>query len=209
MKSPAKHILVEDSVVRQGNGLVIGTSDGADFENITFRNCTAIGTAFGCHIKFKDAQVGKPGVRDILFENISIVNPTRYAIGIDQNGQGAQEELLRLRAGAAAGSRSSANVPINNVTYRNVKATFGDNRRASDSHSLLGGLFTCNAGPLACRSIEFDNVDLGTGVGSGCLFKNVCGRGVHVSPASCVPPGEATCGRDTGAGDPAATNELL
>ena len=31
MKSPAKHVLVENSLVRQGNGLVIGTSDEADF----------------------------------------------------------------------------------------------------------------------------------------------------------------------------------
>ena len=74
-------MLVEDSIVRQGNGMVIGTSSDADFQNITFRNCTAIGTAFGCHIKFKEQQVGRPGVRDILFENITIVNPTRYAIG--------------------------------------------------------------------------------------------------------------------------------
>ena len=85
MKSPARNILVENSTVRQGNGLVVGTSDHADFANITFRNCTAIGTLFGAHIKFKDAQVGH--VDGVRFENIHIVDPWSYAIGINQNGQ--------------------------------------------------------------------------------------------------------------------------
>ena len=50
MKSPARNVLVEDSIVRQGNGLVVGTSDPVDIENIMFRNCTAINTSFGCHV---------------------------------------------------------------------------------------------------------------------------------------------------------------
>ena len=76
MKSPAQDVLVESSTVRQGNGFVVGTSDDADFRNITFRNCTAIGTAFGIHIKFKDQQTGS--VRDITFEDINIVDPQRH-----------------------------------------------------------------------------------------------------------------------------------
>ena len=40
MKSPARNVLIEDSIVRAGNGLVVGTSDPVDIENITFRNCT-------------------------------------------------------------------------------------------------------------------------------------------------------------------------
>eukprot|EP00037_Helgoeca_nana_P007990 m.71652 g.71652 ORF g.71652 m.71652 type:complete len:293 (+) comp18653_c0_seq1:1963-2841(+) len=38
MKTPAKDVLVENSIVRQGNGLVVGTSDKAAFQNITFRS---------------------------------------------------------------------------------------------------------------------------------------------------------------------------
>jgi polygalacturonase len=60
IKSPAWNVLVEGSIVRQGNGLVVGTSDPVDIANITFRNCTAVRTSFGCHIKFKDSQNGRP-----------------------------------------------------------------------------------------------------------------------------------------------------
>lgn len=49
------------------------------FRNIIFRNCTAIGTQFGCHIKFKDLQSGS--VNGIVFENIAIYDATAYAIG--------------------------------------------------------------------------------------------------------------------------------
>jgi hypothetical protein len=38
MKTPAQDVLVENSIVRQGNGLVVGTSDKAAFQNITFRS---------------------------------------------------------------------------------------------------------------------------------------------------------------------------
>jgi polygalacturonase len=111
MKSPAQSILVENSIVRQGNGLVVGTSGDALFRNISFKNCTAIGTAFGAHIKFKDTQVGS--VTDILFEDILIVNATRYAIGINQNGQSLPSESQQ---------RERSNVTVNNVTYRRITA---------------------------------------------------------------------------------------
>ena len=82
IKSPSWDVLVEDSIVRQGNGLVIGTGGHTNITNITFRNCTAQGTVFGCHIKFKDGQKGKPGVSNITFEDITILEPTKW---INQN----------------------------------------------------------------------------------------------------------------------------
>lgn len=40
IKSPSWDVLVEDSIVRQGNGLVIGTGGHTNITNITFRNCS-------------------------------------------------------------------------------------------------------------------------------------------------------------------------
>ena len=199
MKSPAQDVLVENSVVRQGNGLVVGTSSNADFRNITFRNITAIGTAFGCHIKFKDAQVGS--VSGVVFEDILIQRPQRYAIGIDQNGQGEHRQS-QLGADESDGGSSAeacphmralsllvpqvgmgANVSVNNVTFRNITATVAAGQ--------MGGCFVCNPGRLSCHNIVFDRVHMaveGSAVGAQCSFRNVYGRGVDVSPRSCDPP---------------------
>lgn len=103
IKSPASNVLIENSTVRQGNGLVIGTSSDAAIENIIFRNIMADDTTFGCHIKFKPDQAGF--VRGVLFENVSVYQSERaylrrvvdpddhagYAIGIHQDDQGLHE----------------------------------------------------------------------------------------------------------------------
>ena len=186
MKSPAQDVLVESSTVRQGNGFVVGTSDDADFRNITFRNCTAIGTAFGIHIKFKDQQTGS--VRDITFEDVTIVDPQRYAIGIDQNGQSLEGGVGRPdchghQLGRGDAPAVGSNVTVNDVHFRSVRATVGAGHK--------GGCFICNPGPLACRGITFDDVNLqvaGSQAGAACSFSNVFGTGSDVHPASCVPP---------------------
>ena len=75
IKSPASNVLIENSTVRQGNGLVIGTSADAAIENIVFRNIVADDTTFGCHIKFRPDQAGF--VRGVLFENVSVYQSER------------------------------------------------------------------------------------------------------------------------------------
>ena len=133
IKSPSSNILVEDSVVSQGNGFVVGTAgsglDGDDpntydVRNVTFRNSRAVDTTFGCHIKAKGDNHGQ--VVDVLFENISItqtLNATKerlkhhdhagYAIGIHLFDQGRR---------ALRESSSSTKVKAINITYRNIKA---------------------------------------------------------------------------------------
>ena len=80
IKSPSSNILVENSIVRQGNGFVVGTAasglDGRDQDlfdvhNVTFRNSVAIDTTFACHIKAKPPQHGL--LSNVTFENIHVI----------------------------------------------------------------------------------------------------------------------------------------
>merc|ERR1712216_484737 len=154
MKSPAENVLVENSIVTQGNGLVVGTSGDAWFRNITFRNCTARGTDFGCHIKFKDQQTG--WVDGVVFEDIVIEDARKYAIGINQEGQ-------------SLGVSLRSNVSINNVIFRDIKASW------TKGHHAVAGKFTCNPGALACRNITLEHVQIHSK--TGCSFENTFGTG--------------------------------
>ena len=72
-------------------------------------------------------------------------------------------------------------MPINNITYRRVKATGQQGKENGHTNK-----FSCNSGGLACRGIVFEDVDLG---GAECEFTNVFGKGEgSVQPQSCVPP---------------------
>ena len=169
MKSPATNVLVEDSIVRQGNGLVVGTSGSALFRNITFRRCTAEKTTFACHIKFKDQQNGS--VSGVLFEDITVIGVKRYAIGIDQNGQSS----LGASGNSDGHHDHRSNVTINNVSFIRI-------------HGIApkAGQFTCNTGKLKCTGIKMRHINLSTVV--GCTFSNVAGSGLDVHPKSCNPP---------------------
>jgi polygalacturonase len=164
MKSPSHNVLVENSIVKQGNGFVIGTSSNANFSNITFRNCTAESTHYGIHIKFKDNQTGQ--VNNVLFDNINIKDPLFYPIGINMNGQeidGDQKHMVQ------------SSVIVSNITFSNIISTGG----------LSAGYFNCNPGKLACCGITLSNVHLENTL-MGCKLRNVFGRATNVSPKSCI-----------------------
>jgi len=184
-------------VLVQGNGLVVGTSWGADFRNITFRNCTAIGTAYGCHIKFKENQTGS--CKNVSFEDIVVHSPYRYALGIDQNGQSTpveptfggdgESDHIIVKNNISSNNNTPAvstshttrltlgsNVTINDIVFRNVRAT----------NATHGGKFECNTGHLSCHGIVLEGVDFGTT--QDCEMQNVYGSGSDVHPPSCIPP---------------------
>ena len=121
---------------------------------------------FGCHIKFKDTQNGS--VADVTFEDISVRNPTKYAIGINQDGQSLAAPLR-------------SNVSITNVSFVRVTGV-----------APKAGRFRCNPGALECRGIRLEHVRIDVPPGApnetGCTFENAVGAGVDVSPPSCVPP---------------------
>eukprot|EP01043_Picozoa_sp_COSAG02_P059261 COSAG02_NODE_7520_length_2975_cov_8.611613_2_plen_155_part_00 len=148
----------------------------ADIHGVVFRNCTALDTTFGCHIKMKDDQAGH--VSNITYEGIKIYQTSAssarrvahgdwpgYAIGIHQQNQGNDD---------ADGEFSR--VQIEDVTYRDVQA-----------EGLYAGQFVCAGGTLTCRGLLLERVHLNSSR-EGCTFTNAVGVGFHVNPASCLPP---------------------
>eukprot|EP01062_Namystynia_karyoxenos_P034518 TRINITY_DN25308_c0_g1_i2.p1 TRINITY_DN25308_c0_g1~~TRINITY_DN25308_c0_g1_i2.p1 ORF type:complete len:414 (+),score=142.99 TRINITY_DN25308_c0_g1_i2:97-1242(+) len=171
VKPGARNVLITDSRVAQGNGLVVGTGGGV--QDVVFRNCVVDGTQYGCHIKAKDDQTGV--VTNITYDNIFIKSLAEhlgfdavYAIGINQNGQDAASSARHRAAPLSS-------VHISHVTFRNIRSL---------SKNTYGGKFTCNTGALACTNITLSNVTLP----SKCSFENVYGAGTAVVPSSCVPP---------------------
>eukprot|EP01052_Picozoa_sp_SAG31_P036858 SAG31_NODE_4661_length_3058_cov_2.518756_2_plen_306_part_00 len=207
VKSPSSNLLIENSTVRQGNGLVIGTSSDAAIENVTFRNILADDTTFGCHIKFRPDQAGY--VKDVVFDNVSvyqseqaylrrIVDPNDhagYAIGIHQDDQGLSDSSS---ARPPPPPDPGKGVHVTRITYRRIR-----------SKGLFGGSFLCTAGALACTDITLEDVHLNVSR-SGCKFVNVQGQSVDVEPRSCHVPGTlpATPARSQVISDLAAATAL-
>ena len=199
VKSPSKDILVENSTVRTGNGVGIGTAANASIDNVTFRNIVAEDTTFGCHIKFEPPQTGI--CSNVLFENISIHQTVEawrrrlpdpddhagYAIGIHQSDQGVGDRTAAAKSGAALNGRPVSQVKIANVTYRRIR-----------SQGLFGGSFRCQPGELACSGIRLEDVRLNVSRG-GCSFVNTFGENSgEIEPASCRVP-QASMKMDDGA----------
>ena len=152
IKSPSANILVEDSIVRKGNGFVVGTASSGldgddqnlfDVRNVTFRNSVAIDTTFACHIKAKPPQKGT--VSDVLFQNIyslQLENSTDYrikhgdhagyVIGIHLFDQGRRRLMSAVDEEEAASS-SAVQVNASNITFSNVSLLSG----VSQCHRLL------------------------------------------------------------------------
>ena len=193
IKSPAANILVENSTVAQGNGLVVGTAGSPTFvHNVTFRNISAVDTTFGCHVKFKPPQYGL--VSNVTFEDVRIYQSeerTRqrvlhgdhagYAIGIHFDDQGRrrlfEQQGQPVATDAAPPPPPSSRVEIVNVTYRRVTADV-----------LHAGQFRCGAANLSCTGLVFEDVAINASR-DGCSFDNAFGSNLGVvSPASCRLP---------------------
>lgn len=189
VKSPGRDLLWEDNYVEQGNGIVIGTSNHSAMTNITYRNTLSNRTAYGAHIKFKGNQVGY--VSGVLFENITVIQPYRYVIGIDQDSQNRRRRVLSSSTGTSPSpdlqlGRELANVSISDITFRDIR-TVGQVQTA--------GLFICDEkktgssddapkGP-PCTGIVMENVVIDSV--HGCSYEGTVlgeARGL-VEPPSC------------------------
>ena len=116
----------------------------------------------GCKIKFKDNQHGS--VSDVHFENITLVQVARYGMGIDSE--------IRNKKPEKGGTR----VRINNITFSSIRG----------SAQVAAGHFSCKTGPLTCKGIVVEGVDITAP--HSCFFNNTFGSGMQVYPTSCAPP---------------------
>merc|ERR1712216_10015 len=168
----ARNVLVENSYVSQGHGLVLGTSGNVDMHNITFRNIVVNDTMDGIWIKFKDDQKGS--VSNILFENITIINAQRYGVGIDQQIIQGWPPVHEPNCGTKC-----TRIAITNVTFRKVSAS---------SQQYAGTFFCKSAYP--CRGIRFEDVHIAAP--KACIFNNTYGSASNVAPPSCDPPSKVS-----------------
>ena len=80
--------------------------------------------------QFKGTQNGH--VPGIVFEDIDIIDPQRYAIGVESQGA--------TLTGGQRGRLAASNVTINDVLFRRVRATLG--KRTKSRHALLRASLT-------------------------------------------------------------------
>lgn len=150
VKDNSEDMLFEN-IEASGLGLTVGSIGGSRVNNITFRNAVMKKTVKGIYMKTRWSD--KPptgsdvGISNVLFENITIIEPEQFAIWIgpaQQNGQPCS--LLWPEVSQAeclmSGYQTWANITLKDVTVVNPMASPG---------VLIGN----NSNPVP---VVFDNV---------------------------------------------------
>ena len=115
------------------------------------------------HIKFHNYQRGF--VHGVLFEGITVISATRYALGIDLLGQLRGDKELQL---------GEPGVSVDSVIWKNIIVY----------SAPAAGLFLCGAGKPSCTNISMVNVNMAA-CKAGCMLVGVQGSSTDVEPASC------------------------
>eukprot|EP01043_Picozoa_sp_COSAG02_P049113 COSAG02_NODE_4902_length_4849_cov_8.392280_3_plen_493_part_00 len=178
----------------KAGGLVLGTAIAPRMENITYSNCTVEGALAGIRIKFRPSQMGS--VKNILFENIRIVDPVVYAIDIIMSSDHVSASHLdRLQ---------TRTVDLQEVTIRNVEGVLGP---VPQDVCGIGRIcpravarFSCTP-EFPCHGMRLEHVHVAgftpyntTDKGrreevQACAFNNFSASSwLDVSPAACKPP---------------------
>ena len=185
-------------------GLVLGTAVAPGMENITYRNCTVEGALAGIRIKFRPSQVGF--VRNIVFENIRIINPVVYAIDVLMS---SNHEDLRTDTPSTTDIPSAwrpHTVDLQNITFRDVSGVLGHVPTEVCGKGRICpravARFQCTP-TYPCRGMQVEHVHVrgfkpynhtvhGRSVRvQACTFVNFsASRWVDVSPPSCSPQGQ-------------------
>jgi polygalacturonase len=115
IKSGSHDVLVENCIFQDGHGCNIGSVQGLDISNVTFRNIQLNNTLLGGgRIKARHWVDNWVTVSDILFENISCVP------GVAKCSDNSVAEILMDYGGGPMGK---AGVTVRNATWRNINVT--------------------------------------------------------------------------------------
>ena len=152
------NILVEDSYVKYGVGMSIGSvppdANNACIRNVTFRNIYFEKPLKAIYIKPNPGDAGLGTIKDITYENIEIHNAVWWAIFI-----GTQQEHQPFQAGTPCSffyplpgttCQTDPLVTVDNIVLRNINIYGG---------LLSPGLIVCNA-TNPCTNFLFDNVNV-------------------------------------------------
>lgn len=133
VKDNSQHMLFEN-IYASGLGLVVGSIGGSTVNNITFRNAVMDHTFKGIYMKTRwsdDPALGTAAsISDILYENITIIEPEQFAIWIGPAQQEGQPcSLLWPEAPGAechmSGYQTWTNITLRDITVVNPVASPG------------------------------------------------------------------------------------
>ena len=145
-------------------GLTIGSIGREKVNNITFRDCYMPNTDKGIYMKFNGAANETYGgsISNILYQNITIGNPSEYAIWIGPAQQSDSRFLCHANPCSLCWPMLSpfavCNTPLfgnfSNITLSNIQIIY--NKPAFMHSSYIGVLMAPESNPM--RNVTFKNV---------------------------------------------------
>ena len=163
VKGTSRNMLFE-RIRASGVGLTIGSIGRDSVDNITFRDSYMPNTDKGIYMKFNGAANEREGgsITNILYENITITNPSEYAIWIGPAQQSDPHSICHANPCSLCWPMLSplaqCNIPqygnFSNITLSNIHILY---EKGSFLHNkYIGVLMAPASNPM--RNVRFNNV---------------------------------------------------
>lgn len=115
-------MLFERLQIESGLGLAIGSLSSGTVENITFRDAKISNSVKGIYIKTNSRDEGEGAtIRDIVYENITIVEPLQFGIWIGPSQQMGGSCSLKFPQFKNAKCEMSPAHTLTNITLRSIR----------------------------------------------------------------------------------------
>ena len=165
VKGNSKNMLFEN-IIASGLGLTIGSIGRENVNNISFKNCFMNNTVKGIYIKFNGAANFEPGgsISNILYENITIINPSQYGIWIGPAQQADSRFICHPNPcslcwpllSPAAQCTTPLYGNFSNINLTNIKIDYKKSTLINSKY--IGVLMAPKSNPM--RNIYFNNVEV-------------------------------------------------